>query len=67
MFGIRRLVTANAAQFVVHPVIHVEDELCDGVGKAFDVAACKVGGKIFDAGAGIGVGAFSVEQFSECA
>jgi len=67
MFWIQRLLTANTAQFVVHPVIHVEDELSDGVGKAFYVPARQVGGKIFGAGYGIGVGAFAVEQFSECA
>jgi hypothetical protein len=44
----------------------VEDELSDGVGKAIDMARGQVGGKIFDAGNGIGVSAFAVEQFREC-
>jgi hypothetical protein len=37
------------------------------VRKAFNLARCQFGGKIFDAGEGIGVSALAVEQFSQCA
>jgi len=63
MGGIRRLLIAHATQIVVHPVVHVEDELSDGVWETRDLARCEVGGKIFDAGYGIGVSALATEQF----
>jgi hypothetical protein len=58
---------ANATQFVVHPVVHVEEELSDRVRKAFHVACRHFGGEIFNTGHGIGVRALAAEQFSQCA
>jgi len=63
MGGIGRFLAAHATQIVVHPVVHVEDELSDGVRETRDLARCEFGGKIFDAGEGIGVSAFAAEQF----
>jgi hypothetical protein len=64
VFRIRSPLAANAAQLVVHPVIHVEDKLSDGVRKSFNLARGQFGGKILDAGDGISVRAFAVQQFS---
>ena len=61
----RRSFAANAAQFVIHPVIHVGDELPNRVRKPHDLARRQVGRKILDARYGIGVSAFTAEQFSE--
>jgi hypothetical protein len=57
MCRIWRLLAAHATQIVVHPVIHVEDELSDRVRKARYLARCQLGGKICDADQGIGVSA----------
>lgn len=67
MFRIRGFLTARTVQIVVHPIIHVEDELCDRVRKSGYVACGQLGGKIFDANQGIGVRALAVKQFSKCA
>ena len=64
---IGRPLAANAAQFVVHPVVHVEDELSDGVGKTFHVACSEFCRKILDAGQRISMSTFAVQQFSQCA
>jgi hypothetical protein len=67
VFGIGWFFAADAAEFVAHPVIHVEDEFGDRVGEAFDMPFRQVSGGVLDAREGISVGAFTVEKFSECA
>ena len=62
VLGIRRPLAANAALFVVHPIVHVEDKLGDGVGKTFDLARGQFGREIFDTGERIGVCPFGVQQ-----
>ena len=67
MFRIRWPLAANAALLVVHPIIHVEDKLSDGVRKGFHVAHRQFGRKILNAGQRIRVSTFTVQQFSQCA
>jgi len=65
MFGIHRLLPSDAAQLVIHPVIHVEYELPDRVWEAFDVTCRQLHRKIFNADDGVSVGAFAAKEFSE--
>src|SRR5215469_8871471 len=58
-------VAANAAEFVAHPVIHVEDELADAVREAGNLFCGKFGGEIFNARDRIHVRAFSMEEFNQ--
>jgi len=67
MFRIRRPLAANAAHFILHPIIHVENKLSDGVRKSRDRARSQFGGKILHTGKRIRVSAFPPEQFSQCA
>jgi hypothetical protein len=63
VFRIFWLLPADAAEFVGHPVIHVEDEFGDGVREAVDVTLGHGGVDVFDAGEGIGVSSFTAEEF----
>jgi hypothetical protein len=64
MCGIGRPLTTNAAQFVVHPVIHVEDKLPNGVRKSRNLPCRQFVRKIFDASKRIDVSASAAKQFS---
>jgi hypothetical protein len=55
-----------AVEFEVHPVVHVVYQLIDRVGEGFDLTGGLIGAEVFDAGYGVGVGAFAVEEFYEC-
>lgn len=63
VFGIDRPLTTNAPQLVFHPVVHVEDELSDRVGKSRDLTRRQFGGNIFYARDGIDVRASAAKQF----
>jgi hypothetical protein len=65
VFRIRQWLAMNALQVIVHPVIHVEDDLADGVRKSGDVVRGKVYRKIFNAPYWIGMCSFAVQQFGE--
>lgn len=63
MVRVIRFLAADAFEFVVHPVIHVEDEICDGVRKDFDSALRDVCVDVFEAGYRVNVSAFAAEKF----
>jgi hypothetical protein len=67
MFRIRGPLAANAAEFVVHPIIHVEDELSDRVRKSRDLPPGEFSGKIFNARQRVSMSALAAKQFGECA
>ena len=54
---------ADAAQFIVHPIIHVEDECGDRMREVRDLLCGEIGREIFDAADGVGVSALAVEEF----
>jgi hypothetical protein len=60
---IRRTLAANSPQFIVHPIIHVEDKLPDGVWESFQMPHRQFGGEIFDASDGISVRALAMQEF----
>lgn len=62
---IRRPLTANAVQIVMHPIIHVENERADGVGKTFNLVCRKLRGEIFNACKWIGMRPFAAKQFCQ--
>jgi len=59
------LLATDALEFVAHPVIHVENELGDGVRKAGNLPGRDIGRNVFDAGKWIDMSAASAEEFSE--
>ena len=59
------MLAADAAEFIAHPIIHVEDELGDAVGKSGNVFRGKFHGEVFDARDWIDVRALSVEEFNK--
>ena len=65
VFGIFWFLASDSLEFVVHPVIHVEDEIGDGVWKSGDAALREVSVDVFDARSGVDMGAFAVEEFDE--
>ena len=67
LFGIRWAGACDAVEFVVHPIVHVVDELPDGVGVALDCARGEIWREVFDAADWVGVCALAVEEFCECA
>jgi hypothetical protein len=65
MFWIFWLLTADAFEFVVHPVIHVEDQIGDRVREDLDSADSQLGRDVFYARERISVRAFPAEEFGE--
>ena len=65
--GYDRPLAANPAQLVIHPVIHVEDELTDRVRESRNLPRRQLGRQIFHARDGIDVCAFAAKQFCQCA
>src|SRR5215469_602597 len=65
MFRVRRPFTADAPEFVAHPVIHVEDEIKNRVREAQHPPCGDLQGNVFDAHERIDMGSFSAEQFDQ--
>ena len=66
VIGIAGLFAGDAGEVMIHPIIHVQDDLPDGVRITGNAEGSKFSGQIFDASDGIDVGAFAVDEFAQC-
>jgi hypothetical protein len=60
---IERVVPANSSHLIVHPIVHVADELPDGVREIALAPSREFEGNILDASQWISVGGLAVHEF----